>query len=79
MSLPGTCSKRITEKWHYFKTKFWPVLRKLKMETEDDRDFVGEYLGRTILMIPISIAIYSICYLTFEFKTVRLKLFQSLI
>ena len=68
MSLPGKCFKMIREKWHNFKTKFWPVLRKLKLETEDDKEFVAEYC----LMIPISIVIYTICYLTFEFKTVRL-------
>ena len=44
------------------------MLRKLKMETEDDEDF----MAGIVAMIPFSIVIYSICYLTFEFKTVRL-------
>ena len=53
-----------------------PVLRKFKMETQDDQDFVlefvSEYLAQAVLMILVSIVIYSICYMTLEFKTVRL-------
>lgn len=52
-----------------------PVLRKFKMENQDDQDFVlefvSEYLAQTVLMTLLSIVIYSICYMTLEFKTVR--------
>ena len=72
MSLPGQCFEMVREKWQNFKTKFWPVLRRFKLETEDDRDFVGDCVVFILLMILISTVIYSICYLIFEFKTVRL-------
>ena len=76
MCLPNTYFKMIRQKWYNFRAKMGPVLRKFKMETQDDQDFVlefvSEYLAQTVLMTLLSIVIYSICYMTLEFKTVRL-------
>ena len=66
-----TCFKMVMEKCHYFKKEVLPVLRKFKLESEDDRIFVSKFVVTTVLRILLIIATYSFCYYTMEFKTVR--------
>ena len=73
MSLLAKFCKIIKEKWNHFRTESCLVLRKFKMETEDDCNF----FWKTVEMILMSVLNYFVFYMMFEFKTVRLKRFYS--
>ena len=72
MFLPITYFEMIRQKGIIFKQKCGRFFEILKMENDDDQDLVSDFISQAFLMILLSIVIYSVCYITLEFKTVRL-------
>ena len=73
ISFPAKCLKMLKEKWHHFRAKAWSVLRKFKMETEDDRNFASDFFSKTVKMIFFIMTRCSFAYLfCSSFKMVRL-------
>ena len=66
MFLPITYFEMIRQKGIIFKQKCGRFFEILTM------DRVSDFIAQAFLMIPLSIVIYSVCYITLEFKTVRL-------